>query len=70
MRTDYGDRRLLCRKCDRDNVPALGTPRQMLQNLTSLTIRQQVLGERRQHIRVRMVDCDRRSLQPLSNDFG
>jgi hypothetical protein len=41
----------------------------MLQNVASFPFGQRVLGERRQHIRVGMIDRDRRSLQTLSNDF-
>jgi hypothetical protein len=42
----------------------------MLQNVASFPFGQRVLRKRRQHIRVGMIDRDRRSLQPFSNDFG
>jgi hypothetical protein len=42
----------------------------MLQNLTSFSFLQGALRERRQYIRVGMIDRDRCSLQPFSNDFG
>lgn len=42
----------------------------MLQNLASFAVWQRALRERRQYVCVGMIDRDRRSLQPMSNDFG
>jgi hypothetical protein len=68
--TDHRDRRFLSRQRKGDNIPALATPRQMLQNLTSFSVRQRALRERCEYIRVGMIHGDRRSLQPFSYDFG
>src|SRR2546430_13520994 len=58
----------LSRQRKRDNVPALAASSQMLQNVASFQFGQRVLGERRQHIRVGMIDRDRRSLQPFRSE--
>jgi|SRR5579864_2491588 len=69
-RMDRRSGRFLSRERKGDNIPALAATSQMLQNRDFFEVRQRALRERSQYIRVGMVDCDRRSLQPLSYDFG